>query len=107
MALKITPSGIGKLTLNETDTVKSVSQNIAIILSTQRGTVPMYRNFGLPMQFVDKPLPVAISMMVAEVTEALSEFEPRATIISISHEIDPEIPGRIIPTVEVEINGAS
>jgi hypothetical protein len=103
MSYTVTPVG-GRLTLNETDTVTSVLQNIAIILSTRRGSVPLHRGFGLPMLFLDKPLPAAIPMMVAEVHEALEEFEPRARIIKITHELDAGDPGRIIPTVEVEID---
>ncbi len=57
MSYKVTASDIGAVQLNETDTVRSVLQNIAIILSTRQGTCPLYRGFGLPQKFVDKPLP--------------------------------------------------
>ena len=39
MSYKVTASDIGAVQLNETDTVRSVLQNIAIILSTRQGTV--------------------------------------------------------------------
>ena len=38
MSYKVTASDIGAVQLNETDTVRSVLQNIAIILSTRQGT---------------------------------------------------------------------
>ena len=44
---------------NEQETVSSVLQNIAVILSTPKGTVPQYRDFGLDNSFVDKPRPGA------------------------------------------------
>ena len=39
MSYKVTASDIGAVQLNETDTVRSVLQNIAIILSRGRGPV--------------------------------------------------------------------
>jgi hypothetical protein len=101
-----TISGAAKhtITLNETDTVRSVLQNVGIIISTRRGSCPMYRQFGLPMRFLDKPLTAALPMMAAEVLEAVGEFEPRARIVTISHVLDDDIPGRVIPVVEVKID---
>lgn len=91
------------LHLNETDPVQSVLQSIAIILSTPRGTVPLYRDFGLDRKALDKPLPVAQVLMVAEIREAIERWEPRATVTYISFSGDPGRPGVLIPTVEVEI----
>jgi len=106
MSYLVSSRDIGKIKLLESDTVTSVMQNIAIILSTKRGTVPLYREFGLPMNFVDKPIPVAKALAVAEITEAIAEFEPRARLKDITFEIDEDVPGKLIPTVEVEINDA-
>ena len=53
MSYKVTASDIGAVQLNETDTVRSVLQNIGIILSTRLGSWPLYRGFGLPQKFVD------------------------------------------------------
>ena len=103
MSYKVTAGNIRPLSLNETDTVTSVLQNIAIILQTRQGTVPHYRNFGLPMEFIDKPLPVAKPMAYLEVKEAIERWEPRATVIDISFAEDSNVPGKLIPTVEVEI----
>lgn len=66
--------------LMEKDTPRSVVQNIALLLNTKKGTVPMYREYGLPMEFIDKPINVAETMAFAEITEALEKFEPRATL---------------------------
>ena len=65
------------LHLNETDPVQSVLQSIAIILSTPRGTVPLYRDFGLDWKALDKPLPVAQVLMVAEIREAIERWAHR------------------------------
>ena len=84
MSYKVTAADIGAVQLNETDTVRSVLQNIAIILSTRQGTCPLYRGFGLPQKFVDKPMPVAMPMMYSEVKEAVEEYEPRADVVANS-----------------------
>ena len=102
MSYKVTAADIGAVQLNETDTVRSVLQNIAIILSTRQGTCPLYRGFGLPQKFVDKPMPVAMPMMYSEV-KAVEEYEPRAEVVNVTFEVNEAAPGRLIPTVEVNI----
>lgn len=103
MSYKVSAVDLSAVRLNESETVASVLQNIAIILQTRQGTVPMYREFGLPMNFLDKPIPVAKPMLYVEVKEAIEEFEPRAEVLDVTFEEDPSAPGRLIPTVEVEI----
>ena len=66
--------------LLENDTAKSVIQNIALLLNTKKGTVPMYRDYGLPMEFIDKPIDAAETIAFAEITEAMEKFEPRAKL---------------------------
>ncbi len=87
---------------NAADTATSVLQNLALLYGTKQGTVPQYREFGLPMKFIDKPLPLAKTMAVAEIMEATERFEPRATIIAITFEFDG-VTGKMIPVVEVDI----
>ena len=86
-----------------TDPVESVLQNIAVILSTPKGSVPMYRDFGISVDILDRPIPVAKAMMTADIKEAIEQWEPRATFISVDF-MEDELNGRLIPMVEVEIN---
>lgn len=104
MRYKVTATDLARTRLNESDTVTSVLQNIAIILSTRQGSVPLYREFGLPMRFLDKPVHIAKPMIVSEVKEAIEDFEPRAEFIGVTFQEDASTPGRLIPTVEVEIH---
>lgn len=92
------------ISLNESDAVQSVISNIGIILRTRQGDIPMYRDFGLPMRFLDRPLSAARVLMVAEIKEAIERFEPRAEFVGVTFDVDAKNPGRLIPTVEVEIN---
>ncbi|MDF2984877.1 MAG: hypothetical protein K0R50_387 [Eubacterium sp.] len=104
MSFKVSSKDMNRIKLNESDRIASVIQNIAIIISTRQGTVPLYRGFGLPMQFVDKPIPVAKALLMVEITEAIAEYEPRAELVGVTFEIDESVPGKLIPTVEVDIN---
>ena len=103
MSYKVTAADISGLQMNVTDTVASVLQNIAVILATRKGDVPLYRDFGLSQEFVDKPTPVARVLLYAEVKEAVEQYEPRAEVIGVTFQEDRSAPGRLIPTVEVEI----
>lgn len=91
------------LRLNETDTVSAVVQNIAVILSTPLGSVPMYREFGLDQSFLDLPVPQAEVLMIAPVREAVERWEPRAEVLEVSLQRDRERPERLIPAVKVAI----
>lgn len=104
MSFTVSATDLGHLRFNDQETVSSVLQNIAVILSTPKGTVPQYRDFGLDNSFVDKPRPVAEVLMVAPVREAIQRWEPRAKVLDVSFSEDPAQPGVLIPTVEVDIN---
>ena len=43
----VSANDLTTISLGEQDTVASVLQNIAVILSTPKGTVPGYREFGI------------------------------------------------------------
>lgn len=104
MSYTVSATDLKEIRFNEEDTVNAVLQNIAVILSTPIGAVPLYRDFGLNQSFLDKPTPVARVLMVAPVREAIERWEPRATVLDVSFSEDPARPGVLIPTVEVDIN---
>lgn len=104
MSYTVSATDLKSIQFNEKDTVNAVLQNIAVILSTPMGSVPMYREFGLDWAFLDKPIPVAKVMMVAPVREAIERWEPRATVLDVSFVDDPSQPGGLMPIVEVEIS---
>lgn len=106
MRYKVSAADLKHLRLNEMDAAASALQNIAVILATRKGSVPLYRDFGLPWDFVDKPVPVAKAMMIAPLREAIETWEPRAAFIDVAFEEDPARPGMLNPIVEVEIGGA-
>ena len=105
MAYKVNSADKYSLSLQQDSKVFSVLQNIALLLNTKRGTVPMYRDFGLPMEFVDKPIDVAENMAYVEISDALEEFEPRAKLEDVY--FDKTANGKMTITVEVSVNEQS
>jgi len=90
-----------KIRLNEPDRIESILQNISIILRTWRGDVPLYREFGLPMAFLDRPMNTAAPTLIVEIREAIQRYEPRAEFVSARFTQDPS--GILSPEVEVNI----
>ena len=65
MSYTVSATDLKSIQFNEKNELNAVLQNIAVILSTPMGTVPLYRDFGLDWSFLDKPTPVAKVLMVA------------------------------------------
>lgn len=103
MSYYVRAADLTAIRFNDADPVSSVLQNIAVLLSTVKGSVPLYRDFGLSAIFLDKPMPVAKMMMIAEIREAIEKWEPRARFVSIAFSEDITRPGTLWPAVEVEI----
>lgn len=103
MGYKITMSEIGAISLNEPDTVKSILQNVSIILRTIKGSCPMYRGFGIDVALIDRPIPAAKVLLFSQIREAIEEYEPRVRVRSVDFDTQAEMQGTLIPIVEVEI----
>ena len=103
MSYYVSATDLGNIRLNELETVNSVLQNIALILATPKGSVPFYRDFGVSWDALDKPLPIARSMLIPEIREAIEKWEPRALFLGVEFRRDPAQPGTLVPIVEVEI----
>lgn len=70
----------GKLNLAPETLEEEVLQNVAIIVSTPKFSVPLDRGLGLAQRFIDKPIQVAQSILISEVLDAVEEYEPRAEV---------------------------
>ena len=74
-------SGIGGVVQGLND----VNQCIQIILTTPKGSDPLRPTFGADVwRYIDAPIDTAMPAIVREVTEAITRWEPRVTVISIS-----------------------
>jgi Bacteriophage baseplate protein W len=74
-------SGIGSVVQGIAD----VNQCVGIILATPRGSDPLRPTFAADLwQFIDYPINSVLPAVVREVTQALTLWEPRIVIVSIS-----------------------
>lgn len=92
----------GKINLAPQSTVEEILQNVAIIASTPKFSVPLERGLGLAQRFIDKPIPAAQSILISEVLDAVEEYEPRAQVENVTFELGDQ-PGVLIPVLEVSI----
>lgn len=103
MAYIVTTDGQIKINLAPQTVVEEVLQNLSMILSTTKYSVPLDRDFGLSARFIDKPIAIAEAILVSELLDAVEKYEPRAEVLNVSFERD-ERTGKITPRLEVEIN---
>lgn len=104
MTYLVTQDGPIDLTLNETDETAAILQNVRIILATLRGSVPLYRDFGLSAEHFGKPINTVAPMLFAQIKEAVEDYEPRVEVLQIDLEKSVSETGLITPAVEVSIN---
>ena len=71
---------------NPASVVAEVLQNVRTILSTRKGSVPLDRDFGISWEYLDRPIDVAQMLMRSEIIDAVSKYEPRATVESVVFE---------------------
>lgn len=103
MTCSVTATEPIKINLAPETVVEEIIQNLSMILQTIKNTAPLYRDFGISARYIDKPIPVAETLIISEIYEAVEKYEPRAEIKNVYFERD-EKAGIIIPCLEVEIN---
>jgi len=79
--------------------ISDLDRRISLLLSTREGTVPLDREFGLNMDFLDSPSQTAKSLYAAEVTKKVARFIPEARVQSITW-IGEEM-GKLTPKVVI------
>jgi uncharacterized protein len=73
-------SGLG----NVVQGIVDVNQCIRIILTTPQGSDPLRPTFGANIwQYLDYPINSAIPAIVREVTQAITLWEPRVSVLSV------------------------
>jgi uncharacterized protein len=104
MRIEIT-STTDRFNLAPATVIEEVIQNVRMILTTRRGTVPLDRNFGLDWAFVDQPPDVSRARMTADIISQVRRYEPRAKVVQVL--IDPSTDpaqGIFKPRVIIEVN---
>ena len=81
------------------DKLAELDRQLALLLSTQAGTMPLDREFGIQMDFVDKPPEVVKSLYTAEVTKKVPQFIPWVRVYEVTWEYGEQ--GHIKPKVVI------
>lgn len=68
--------------------IAEIMQNLRMICTTKKGTVPLDRDFGLSCDWIDKPYNISKNQFMVEVIEQCEKYEPRAVIRSITFDDD-------------------
>lgn len=69
-----------------------------MLYSTEEGTQPLDRNFGLNWGFIDKPLPIAQQEYAFEVIKKTREYESRVKVQEVIYESDAT-EGKMYPVI--------
>jgi phage baseplate assembly protein W len=102
MSYIVSPFSLKKINLAPATELEDILQNVAVIISTPKGSIPLDRDFGVSQRYVDKPMPTARVMFLADATDAVARYEPRAEVRNVKFETDTISPGKFIPHVEVD-----
>lgn len=93
----------GKISLAPESVEAEVVQNVRVIITTVRGTVPLFRDFGLDSTIIDSPTLMAQAKISTEIIRQVRKYEPRAKITSLKYDV-PEI-GHLRPILTVAVKG--
>ena len=62
------------------NSIAQLDRQLALLLSTREGSMPLDREFGIKMDFLDRPPEVAKSLYTAEVTQKVAMFIPSVRV---------------------------
>lgn len=102
MAYIVKAYDLTKINLAPATREEEILQNVAVIISTPKFSVPLDRGLGMAQRFLDKPIQTAQPILISEVLDAIEEYEPRAEVENVSFVVGDR-PGAMIPIAEVNI----
>ena len=63
--------------------LKEIVQNVKIILTTIKGSVPLDRDFGIDPGFIDAPIRTARALFASKMVAAVKKYEPRVEVVKL------------------------
>ncbi len=72
---------------------REILRNVKNILSTPIGTCPLYREFGVDMSMLDKPMEIAETLYTIAAVEAVNRWEPRVRVDAVT--FTPSLDGKL------------
>lgn len=83
----------------QNNALAELDRQLALLLSTQVGTMPLDREFGIQQNYVDKPPEVVKSLYTAEVTKKVPQFIPWVRVYEVTWSYGEQ--GHIKPKVVI------
>jgi len=86
--------------------VDEILQNVAMILTTPKHSVPLRRDWFIDYTLQDIPIDAAKARLAADIFSALRRHEPRAKIVGEIKFLETDVQamdGYLIPSVTVDI----
>lgn len=96
------PINFGPMTRAE-----EIMQNVRMICTTYRGTLPLDRDFGIDPDVVDLPMPRAKVAMEVDIVRQVGKYEPRAKVLQIiwQKDVDAIMDGQAQYQVLIDLPG--
>lgn len=92
-----------KVNLAPNSVTEEVTQNVATIIATERGSVPFDREFGIDRSPIDKPINIGRAKITADIVRTVRKYEPRATIKRIDWSDVSAVEGWCNPRAVIDI----
>lgn len=102
MTYEINGGEIAQINFIPATLAEEVLQNVRMIISTVKYSVPMDREFGIDGAAVDRPINIAKAHLTNEIFRAVRRYESRAVIESI--DFDGDESGQLSPTIKVQVS---
>ena len=80
--------------------IKDIKKCLSILYSTREGEQALDRSFGLNLDFLSMPMPVAQSQFALEIVRKTAIYEPRVKVVEVTYSYD-EIEGQMIPKIHL------
>jgi phage baseplate assembly protein W len=65
------------------DELEEIKQNLRMIITTPKGSVPFDRRFGIDLLALDAPMTGLKASITRDIVEAVAEYEPRVEDVEI------------------------
>lgn len=78
-----------------------VIQNVRMIVTTVRGSVPLYRDFGIDPTIIDAPTQIAEAKLSTDIIRQVRKYEPRAQITNLTFQQTTD--GHTTPHISITV----
>ena len=92
--------------LSSSTEAEEIVQNVRCLLTSVRGTVYLYRDFGLDARLLDLPVNVVAAKFTASVAKAIAKYEPRARLKKILWRTSEAVDGKLEPVILIEVQSS-